>query len=59
MVHEKTSRNGGTDEFDLVLGDRFVVSASSRDVKLDQLKSMVAALDLKKLESMKDVGVKK
>jgi Yip1-like protein len=59
MVHEKTSRNGGTDEFDLVLGDRFVVSASSRDVKLDQLKSMVAALDLNKLESMKDVGVKK
>jgi hypothetical protein len=59
MVHEKTSRNGGTDEFDLVLGDRFVVSASSREVKLDQLKSMVAALDLNKLESMKDVGVKK
>jgi hypothetical protein len=58
MVHEKTSKNG-SDEFDLVLGDRFVVSASSRDVKLDQLKSMVAALDLNKLESMKDVGVKK
>src|SRR5262249_7176255 len=32
MVHEKTSKSGGTDEFDLVLGDRFVVSASSRDV---------------------------
>ena len=41
------------------LGDRFVVSASSRDVKLDQLKSMVATLDLNKLEAMKDVGVKK
>jgi hypothetical protein len=58
MVHEKTSKNG-SDEFDIVLGDRFVVSASSRDVKLDQLKSMVAALDLSKLESMKEVGVKK
>lgn len=59
MVHEKTSKNGGSDEFDLVLGDRFVVSASSQNVKLDQLKSMVAALDLNKLEAMKGVGVKK
>ena len=59
MVHEKTSKNGGTDEFDIVLGDRFVVNASSRDVKLNELKTIVGALDLSKLESMKDVGVKK
>jgi hypothetical protein len=59
MVHEKASKNGGTDEFDIVLGDRFVVSGSSRDVKLNELKTIVGALDLSKLESMKDVGVKK
>lgn len=59
MVHEKSSKNGGSDEFAIVLGDRFVVSASSRDVKLNELKTMVSALDLNKLESMKDVGVKK
>jgi hypothetical protein len=58
MVHEQTRKNGA-DEFDLVLGDRFIVSAHSNDVKLDQLKALVSALDLNKLESMKDVGVKK
>jgi Yip1 domain len=59
MVHEKTSRTGGDDEYAIVIGDRFVVGASSRDVKVDQLKAIVSALDLNKLESMKDVGVKK
>jgi hypothetical protein len=59
MVHEKTSRTGGDDEYAIVIGDRFVVGASSRDVKVDQLKTIVSALDLNKLESMKDVGVKK
>ena len=58
MVHEQTRKNGA-DEFDIILGDRFIVSAHSSDVKLNELKSMVAALDLNKLESMKDVGVKK
>ena len=58
MVHEKSTKNG-SDEYDLVLGDRFVVSAHSSDVKLNQLKAIVGALDLSKLESMKDVGVKK
>jgi Yip1 domain len=58
LVHEQIRKNGG-DEFDIILGDRFVVTAHSSDVKLDQLKAIVAALDLNKLESMKDVGVKK
>jgi Yip1-like protein len=58
MVHEKSSKNG-EDEYDIVIGDRFVVSANSRDVKIDQLRAIVSSLDLKKLESMKDVGVKK
>ena len=58
LVHEQTRKNG-EDEFEIILGDRFVVSASSRDVKLTQLKTIVSALDLNKIESMKDVGVKK
>jgi hypothetical protein len=58
LVHEQTRKNG-EDEFEIILGDRFVVSASSRDVKLNQLKTIVSALDLNKIESMKDVGVKK
>ena len=58
LVHEQTRKNGD-DEFEIILGDRFVVSAESRDVKLNQLKAIVSALDLNKIESMKDVGVKK
>jgi hypothetical protein len=58
LVHEKTStRRGGTNEFTLVLGDRFVVSATAVGVDLDHLKTAVSSLDLSKLESMKDVGV--
>lgn len=59
LIHEKVSKTGGTNEFDIVLGDRFVVGVRGRGVPLDQLKSAVATLDLAKLESMKDVGVQK
>ena len=59
LVHEKISKTGGTNEFDIVLGDRFLVGARGRGVSLEQLKSAVAGLDLAKLESMKDVGVQK
>jgi hypothetical protein len=59
LVHERTSKNGGSNEFGLVLGDRFVVSAKSSDVSVSDLKAAVSSLDLAKLEAMKDVGVKK
>jgi hypothetical protein len=60
LMHEKQSkRSGGTNEFALVLGDRFVVSASGRGVDLGTLKSAVSSLNLQQLESMKDVGVQK
>jgi hypothetical protein len=59
LVHEKLSKTGGTNEFSVVLGDRFVVSASGRGVGLNDLKDAVAKLDLGKLESMKDTGVQK
>ena len=59
LVHERLSKNGGTNEFSLVLGDRFVVSAHGTGVGLSDLKSAVGALDLSKLESLKDVGVQK
>jgi Yip1 domain len=60
LIHEKVSKTGGTNEFDLVIGDRFLVGTrGSGGVTLDQLKSAVSTLDLAKLESMKDVGVQK
>ena len=59
LVHERQSKTGGTNEFAVVLGDRFVVGASGRGVDLNGLKAAVGSLDLQKLESMKDVGVQK
>jgi hypothetical protein len=47
---------GGTNEFGVVVGDRFVVSAKGRGVDLAALKAAVTGLDLSKLEGMKDVG---
>jgi hypothetical protein len=58
LVHEKVSNSGrGSSEFAIVLGDRFVVSASGYGVGLDELKAAVSSIGLGKLESMKDVGV--
>ena len=59
IVHEKRSkRAGGTNEFALVLGGRFVVTAKAEGVELNDLKIAVASLDLAKLESMKGAGAK-
>jgi len=59
IVHEKLSKNGGTNEFGIVLGDRFVVSAKGNGVTLDELKAAISSIDLGRIESMKDVGVQK
>jgi hypothetical protein len=59
LVHEKMSKRGGSNEFSIVLGDRFIVNASSSSVSLSDLKAAVSGLDLARLESMKDVGVQK
>jgi hypothetical protein len=53
MVHEEISKTGGTNNFTLVLADRFVVSAKGNGVGIDALKSAVGGLDLNKLETMK------
>jgi hypothetical protein len=59
LVHERTSKTGGTNEFGLVLGDRFVVSAKGNGVGVNELKAAISALDLARLESMKDVGLQR
>jgi Yip1 domain len=59
IVHERTSKTGGTNEFGLVLGDRFIVTAKGNGVGVSELKAAIAGLDLAKLESMKNVGVQK
>jgi Yip1-like protein len=60
LTHEKGSkRPGGSNEFTVVLGDRFIVAARGTGVELPVLKTAVAGLDLGKLEALKSVGVQK
>jgi hypothetical protein len=59
LVHEKIAKGGGSNEFGLVLGERFMVSARGSGVSADDLRAAVTSLDLARLESMKDVGVQK
>ena len=59
LVHQKMSKTGGTHEYNLVIGDRFIVTATGHGMEFDALRSAVAALDLQKLEAMKGVGVAK
>ena len=59
LVHEKGSKRDGPNEFTIVLGSRFIVSAKSRGVDLGALKTAVSGLELDKLEAMKDIGVQK
>ena len=58
LVHERMSKTGGSNEFGIVLGERFMVSATGT-VDLNTLKAAVQSLDLARLESMKDAGVQK
>jgi hypothetical protein len=59
LVHERISKVGGENEFAIVLGDRFLVSAKGRGVPFSDLKASVSGLDLARIEAMKDVGVQK
>lgn len=58
LVHEKV-RKDGRNEYNVVLGERFIVTAKGEGLDINTLKSAVASLDLGKLEAMKDVGVQK
>jgi len=58
LTHEKISKTGGTNEYAIVIADRFIVSARGSGVDINTLKSAVSSIDLAKLESMKTIGVK-
>jgi hypothetical protein len=59
LVHEKISKTGGDNEFGIVIGERFMVSARGRGVPFSDLKAAVSSLDLARLEGMKELGVQK
>lgn len=52
VVHEEIDKRGGRNEYTVVLGSRFVVSAEG-NVDIAALKSAVGGLDLGKLEQLK------
>jgi hypothetical protein len=58
LTHQKVSKTGGTNEYAIVIADRFVVSAKGHGVDINALKSAVASIDLAKLQSMNTIGHK-
>ena len=57
MITEKVSKDGGANEYSVVVGGRFVVSAKGRGLSIGDVRNAVTSMDLAKLESMKDAGV--
>jgi hypothetical protein len=57
--HEVFNKNGPQSEYTVLVGGRFLVEARGSRLDMDAVKKAVASVDLGKLESMKDVGVKK
>jgi hypothetical protein len=53
LVHERTSKVGGNNEFGVVIAKRFMVSAKSRALDVSALKTAVSTLDLARLEQIR------
>jgi hypothetical protein len=53
LYREEVSKRGGTSNYSVILADRFVVSAEGQGVDIETLKTAVASVDLKKIESLK------
>jgi hypothetical protein len=53
MVHEQISKKGGSNEYTVILADRFVVSGRGQGVDFDAVKGAVNSIDLAKIESIK------
>lgn len=58
MVHEAWDTQSKSGEYSVVLGKRFTVKANGNVDSIDQLKQAVTSVDMSKLESLKDAGVK-
>lgn len=58
MVHEAWDTQSKSGEYSVVLGKRFTVKANGNVDSINQLKQAVTSVDMSKLESLKDAGVK-
>jgi hypothetical protein len=59
VVHQRVSKTGGRHQYDVIIGDRFMVTSHATGIEFDALRNAVSKLDLQKLEAMKTVGVSK
>lgn len=58
LVHETWDTQSRSGEYSVIVGKRFTVKADGNVDNIDQLKDAVGSVDLGKLESLKDAGVK-
>lgn len=58
LIHEEWNSQSRSGEYSIVVGKRFTVKASGNVDRIEQLKQAVGSIDLSKLESLKDAGVK-
>lgn len=58
LVHEEWDNQSKSGEYSVIVGKRFTVKANGSADSIDQLKQAVGSIDLNKLESMKNAGVK-
>jgi hypothetical protein len=58
LVHEEWNNQSRSGEYSVIVGKRFTVKARGSVDDIDQLKQAVNSVDLDKLESMKNAGVK-
>jgi len=49
LIHEQVDKHGGMNKYSVVVGERFVVSASGAGVDIGTLKSGVESIDIGKL----------
>jgi len=56
LVREEFDKRGGSAEYTVIVGERFVVEARGDGVSIDALRSAVASLDLGRLESLREKG---
>lgn len=59
LTHEQWDTSSKNGEYSVIVGQRFTVKANGRVDSIDQLKQAVEAVDLSKLEALKDQGVSK
>jgi len=58
LVHEEWDSQSKSGEYSVIVGKRFTVKANGNADSIDALKQAVGSIDLGKLESMKEAGVK-